>query len=592
MLIIFIGFHSIFGKSKIEQINEIVGRYYHLGLFNGCILVAENGQKIYESAMGYTDFNRNELLTLDHRFRLASLSKQFTAMAMMILDERDSLSINENVRKYLPELPYRYIQIKHLLTHTSGLPDYGMLLDEHWDIENKFKDRRSIVSNEDAFKLLIELEPQTNFFAGQRYEYSDTGYMLLALIVERVTGMQFQDFIKEAIFKPLQMSDSYVNRSTGILDATRRAKGYRLNDLHTGYESYDFHYQNGMYGDGGVISTVRDLFKWDQALYTDILVSETMLQRAFSPFMLYDSTFSDYGFGWSIISTDSGKIFAHGGSWLGYRTFILRYPESKSTVIQLCNMPGINDGELAFKIYDILKGKSVEMPQKSIANELMEIINNSDMGSARDKFYSVLGQKNSNYRIDENELLDLSHRLMDLEKIPEAIEILRLCTVAFPNSVQVYNDLAQIYLLIDEGELAIDCLQKSLILNPENNLAAELLSDLNLEFDRAPTRTIHFRVIPKIIVEGDDLYITGNHSNLGSWNPGAIKLYEEHDRTWTREVKLNEGMMVEYKITRGHWDNEAVNEQGLVPPNYTFKVQSDTTIEVNVANWKDLMGDN
>ena len=592
MMIVLTGYESISAQSKIDQIDTLVIRYYELGLLNGCILVADHGNIIYERALGYTDYRRNTELTLDHGFKLASLSAPFTAMAIMILHERGSLSLNDNVRKHLPELPYQYIRIRNLLTHTSGLPDYGAILDEYWDVDNKFKDRRRIVANEDALKLLIEHNPQTNFFPGQHFEYCDTEYMLLALIIERVSGMRFHDFLADNIFTPLKMDNSYVDEPTGMLNTARLAKGYRLNDLHTGFEPFEFHYQNGIYGNNGVVSTVHDLFKWDQSLDSDKLVNQSMMKQAFTPVMLNDSSFTDYGFGWSIKRTDRGRVVAHNGSWLGYRTYMLRDLEAQTTIVQLCNMPGIDDGDLASKIHDILNNRDFEMPKKSIADELMEIIHNSGINAAREKFRLILKEHTSEYRIDEKELIALGKRLVEMDKLPEAIEILRLCTMAHPNSVQGYNNLAQIYLLIDEGELAIDCLQKSLILNPENNLAEELLMDLNLEFDKAPLITVSFLVIPEVIVEGDEIYISGNHSNLGSWNPGAIQLYEEHNRTWTRKVKLNEGMLAEYKITRGNWNTEAIyNDQGSAPFKNFFKVKSDTTIEVKVANWKDLLGE-
>jgi len=579
----------VYSESKIQSIDKLVNHYYEFGLLNGCVLVAQNNKIIYENAFGFTDFKRHEKITLDHKFRLASVSKQFTAMAVMILNERDSLSYNDRIRTYFPELPYRYIRIRHLLTHTSGLPDYGALVDEYWDIENKFKDKRKVINNEDVYQLILEHNPPTNFFPGQRYEYCNTGYLLLALIVEKVTGQSFQEFVKTNIFDPLNMNDSYVNPDSGILPDKKRAFGFRTNDQHTGYEPYDNHYQNGLCGDGGIISTVHDLYKWSQALDSDKLVSQETLERAFSAFMLNDSSFSNYGFGWSIIPDDSGKIVAHGGSWLGYHSFILKNFRQNATIIQLTNKPGINRGELVFRISGILNGEAIDMPTISLADELMKIINTVGVKHAREKFFKVYGAEQSEYHINETELMELSERLVAMEKIPEAIEILKLCTLAYPNSFQFYNGLAENYFLIDEGELAIECLQKSLILNPENNLAGEILKDIGLEFDNPPFRTVTFRVIPEVPIKRGNLFITGNHSNLGNWNPGAVKLFEEHDGSWTRRVRLNEGMVVEYKITRGDWSKEAVNEDGSIPPNYIFKVKNDTTIEINVSNWKDLI---
>ena len=351
-----------FAQKNADKIDELINRYHKFGKFNGCILVAERGKIIYENALGFANTDQTEKLTLEHSFRLASVSKQFTAMAIMILKERGKIGYQDDVRKYFQEFPYKNIIIRHLLTHSSGLPSYSALLGQYWDTTNAGLDEREVASNNDALKLLVDHQPQLKFNPGERYEYCNTGYMLLALIVERISGQSFQKFMKLNVFQPLGMGNTYVNEPTGILPEKKRAHGFKPNSEGEGFIPYDYHYQNGMFGDGGIISNIKDMYKWDRALYTEQLVSKPTLDEAFSPIILNDSSKVNYGFGWSIIPIEEGMIVAHGGGWLGFNSFILRETTRKITIIQLCNMPGIPKDDLAFTIYDILNGRDHSLP--------------------------------------------------------------------------------------------------------------------------------------------------------------------------------------------------------------------------------------
>jgi CubicO group peptidase (beta-lactamase class C family) len=349
---------------KIDRIDEVVNRYKELGEFNGCVLVAENGKIIYEKVSGIAHSETGESLTVEHRFRLASVSKQFTAMAAMILKEQGKLSYDDDIQKYLPELPYKGVTIRHLLTHTSGLPDYTSLLEVHWDVEHKGTMMRKIATNTDVLGYLIKYKPSVKFTPGEKHSYCNTGYNLLAIIVERISKMSFQEFMRVHIFEPLDMKDSFVNERNGLNPDEKRARGILPGPDNIGFVLSDFHYQNGMYGDGGIYSTLEDMFRWDQALYSEKLVSRETIAEAFTPSKLNGGELVDYGFGWSLINTEEGKVVAHGGGWLGFRAFILRDLESKNTVIQLCNMPGISKGALAFTILNILHGKEYDLPKK------------------------------------------------------------------------------------------------------------------------------------------------------------------------------------------------------------------------------------
>lgn len=355
--------HPCLAQTKVQKIDELMRTYFENGLFNGAVLVSENGKVIYNKCFGIADPETKENIQLDSQFRLASVTKQFTAMAVMILHERGKLNFDDDIKKYLPELPYSGITIRHLLTHTSGLPSYLPMFEVYWDIEHKGTTNRKTPTNKDALNLLVEHHPLVLFRPGERYEYCNTGYMLLALVVERVSGIEYDEFMKANIFAPLGMKNTLVYSLIKNQKMKRRVYGYKMSLDETEYISTDYSYLNAIVGDGGMYSTVEDMFLWDQALYTEKLVSESTLAEAFTRVTLNNGHKSEYGFGWSVIDDEEGKIVAHGGGWCGFRTFILREIEQRNAVILLCNNSKMRRGDIAFKIREILHGRDVALPK-------------------------------------------------------------------------------------------------------------------------------------------------------------------------------------------------------------------------------------
>jgi len=351
-------------------IDALVDRHIELDKLNGSLLVAMDREIIYERVHGLADYSTGEELTIDHRFRLASVTKQLTAVGVLVLVQDRQLALEDSVERYLPGFPYPGVTIRHLLTNTSGLPDYGGLLESHWDVAQADTGRRKIVTNRDVYDILLEEAPPAEFEPGERYAYCNTGFNLLALIVEEVSGQTFPEFMRTRVFGPAGMKDTFVNASDGTLPTERRARGHGPDEAGRGWVVADEHYQNGLYGDGGVYSTVRDLFRYDQALYDGSLVRPDLLEEAVSQARLNDGTMSDYGFGWSVITDERGDFVAHGGGWAGFSPFFVRDYHNGNTVIQLTNRPGIRRGELAFAIYEIMHGGEVELPETAMAEAL------------------------------------------------------------------------------------------------------------------------------------------------------------------------------------------------------------------------------
>jgi len=304
--------------------------------FSGIVLVAEDGKILFEKAIGFRTFETKTPLQSTDIFELASLSKQFTAMIVMMCKEKKMLSFDDPVEKYLA-IPYKGITIRQLLTHTSGLPDYQAIMDEYWD-------KSKVAGNPDILEYLNRYAPPLIFEPGERYDYSNTGYVLLASIAEKVSGKDFVEQAEEWIFKPLGMKDTGIRTLEEKAAVANFAAGHLKDSLGNYVNANKFHssdytvWLGNRKGPGRVSSTAQDLMKWDQALYTQKLVKKETLDEAFSPTLLNDETRSYYGFGWEVEpKSPFGKMVMHTGDNPGYQTIIVRFIEENKTIILFNN---------------------------------------------------------------------------------------------------------------------------------------------------------------------------------------------------------------------------------------------------------------
>lgn len=325
--------------------------------FSGVVLVADHGKPVYHKAFGYRNFDTKEPMEVNSIFELASVSKQFTAMTIMILREDGKLDYDDPIEKYIPRLPYPGITIRNLLNHTSGLPDYQSVMDEHWD-------KTKVAGNEDNIAYLIKYKPAKNFEPGEKYEYSNTGYMLLASIAEKASDKDFIQFCHDRIFDPLQMRDTDIRSKEQKLKLGNMAWGYQYVEEKQRFVSADS-FPSSNYtvwlgdrkGPGRISSTASDLLKWDQALYGEKVVKKETLEEAFAPAKLNNDSISNYGFGWSIINdTPMGKIVWHNGDNPGYKTHIFRYIDADKTWIVLCNNAHAKYRELVVGVGGMVEG--------------------------------------------------------------------------------------------------------------------------------------------------------------------------------------------------------------------------------------------
>jgi CubicO group peptidase (beta-lactamase class C family) len=338
-------------EKKAKQIDKIFTRLAKGNWFNGTVIYGERGKIIYQGAFGYSDLRKKESLTTKSSFQLASVSKMFTAMAIMILKETGKLNYDDEVCKFIPEFPYEKITIRHLLNHRSGLPRYMSVAHENW--ENK----TIPLTNQDMLNLFVKHEPAQYFKADKGFHYCNSNYSFLANIVEQISETSFDEFVKQKIFIPLEMNNSFVYNMNGDSLVSQYisegVQGHRNKGWRNIKERND--YLNGVMGDKGVYSSVEDLFKFNIALDSGLLVSKENLKDAFSPGSpKYWKRKNNYGFGWRIKSKEDSTVF-HYGWWKGFRAFYLRDMKNDKVIISLSNK---DKGPGSSVLWDIIHEES------------------------------------------------------------------------------------------------------------------------------------------------------------------------------------------------------------------------------------------
>jgi CubicO group peptidase (beta-lactamase class C family) len=350
-------------KELESQLDSIFQYYHRRRGFNGTVMVTKYDKVVFKGAYGYSDLARKEPLDTETAFQLASVSKQFTAMAIMILQERGIVSYEDLVQEYIPDFPYEGITIRQLLTHRSGLSNYTYFSDDLWP------DRQVPITNDDVIGLMKSHQPQVYYQPNVRFDYSNTGYFLLASIVEKATGEPFASFLHHNIFEPLEMHNTFTHSDS--LPYGKVATGHTRNRRKRMPD-----YLDTVLGDKGMYSTVEDLYKWDQALYTEKLVKKETLEEAFSNSQNLKRKYNeDYGFGWRLRDLKNGeRVVYHAGLWHGYNTYLLRNPNDHSAIIILSNL---SNGSLKF-VQDLQDFLYPEMPPHQLAGSEEQPDHNGD----------------------------------------------------------------------------------------------------------------------------------------------------------------------------------------------------------------------
>ncbi len=312
---------------KAKEIDKYFSNLYRKKVFNGNVLVAQEGKIIFQKSYGYVDIRTKEPLSVKSVFQLGSVSKQFTATAILQLYEQGKLSLQDSIQKFFPRFPYKNITIHELLCHRSGLMNYIYYCD------SQPIDKSKPLSNFGVIKCLTDSMPAPYFRSNKQFNYSNTGYMMLAAVVEKVSGMHFRDYMKKNIFEPLRMKNTYIYNHNAPYKSPYLVKGYEYGRIEANPDFLD-----GVVGDKGVYSNLYDLYLWDQGLYKEIIISKKILDLAFQPYGKSKRARKNYGYGWrNYYLPDSTKIIYHAGWWHGYQSLLVRSEKDMSTIVVLKN---------------------------------------------------------------------------------------------------------------------------------------------------------------------------------------------------------------------------------------------------------------
>jgi len=497
---------SVLAQDKAAKIDEVMTAANKYRLFNGSVLVAENGKVIYKKGLGLAQMEWNIPNTTDTKFRLGSITKQFTSALILQLVDQGKVKLDAKLAEYLPA--YRKdigdkITVHQLLNHTSGIPSYTSLPGFFNDVS-----RNPYTVDEFVKKYAsnnLEFEP------GSKFSYNNSGYFLLGAIIEKVTGQTYEQVLKERIFEPLGMKNTGYDHHANIIE--KRASGYQK--IPTGYVNAPYLDMSIPYAAGSLYSTVEDLYLWDQALYTDKIVS------AASRELMYKPTLSDYAYGWVITKAKLGNgsetvpKIAHGGGINGFNTVIVRFPEQKHLIVMLDNTSqGGNLDRLERALTNILFNQPYEAPRMPIADVLHKTIADKGIEAGLAQFRDLKATQGNVYDFSEPELNTLGYQLLRERKIKEAIEVFKLNVELYPKGFNTYDSLGEAYMVSGNNELAALNYKKSLELNAQNTNATEMLKRLESKPVAVDAKTYdaypgEYEVSPtfmvKIFKEGDKL---------------------------------------------------------------------------------------
>lgn len=518
-IIAFITATNALAQQNVQKIDALLKQYYDYGQFNGSVLVAEKGKIIYEKGFGLANMEWSIPNQPDTKFRIGSVTKQFTAALVLQLVEEGKIKLDGTIADYLPD--YRKdtggkVTVHQLLNHTSGIPSYTGRPDFFAEVS------RNPYSVADFVKKFasgdLEFEP------GSKFSYNNSGYFLLGAIIEKVTGKPYETVLKERILAPLGMTNTGYDHHAPILQ--KRASGYEKTP--TGYVNAAYLDMSLPYAAGSIYSTVGDLYKWEQSLFEDKILSAESKKLMFTPGL------GNYGYGLIIADRPIGKtdlktkVIQHGGGINGFNSLLTRLVDKQQTIILLDNVGlGRYHGNITNSITNILNGQPVESPKRSIAETLYKIAVEKDVASAVAEYRKLKAENSPTYDFSENELNTLGYQLVGMKRTKDAIEIFKLNVEMFPKSANPYDSLGEAYLADDQKDLALANYKKAAELDPANANAVQIVRRLEGKEIKVDSSGFDAYVGEYQITERLTLTITKEGDKLFAQMAGQEKLAAE-----------------------------------------------------------------
>ena len=461
--------------TKAEKIEEIVGLYSEYEGFNGAVLVSHEGEVVFKKGFGFSNLEWDISNQIDTKFRIASITKPFTAILIMQLVAEGKLDLHKPISTYLPDYSKNngdQITTHHLLSHTSGTRrDYEDKL-----TKNKYPDRyRTGEIVQQYSNLPLEFEP------GEKFAYSNTGYHTLAYLIETISGKSYEALLQENILDPLGMKNTGVDKHRTLLK--NRAYGYfkGFGD----YYNQDFGDMSAIMGVGNIYSTVEDMFLLDQALYTEKILLKKYVDLMFEKHISDPAYGGFYGYGWEMKEKPIGnnsetvETIGHSGSMQGFTALFTRIPATNSSIVFFNNTGRAFLNAMTTAITGIINDKPYDFPLKPLALFMKKTIEKE--GIEKGILFYKQHKDLDDYYVSEKELIVAGYKYLQADNVGYAAEIFKLSTEVFPDRDNPYDSYAEALMILGKNEEAIKNYKKSLELNPKNYNAVKMLKKLGVE---------------------------------------------------------------------------------------------------------------
>lgn len=477
---------------KTKRMDSLLTVMIEHGLFNGSVLVAEDGKAIYQKSFGMASLESKRPNSDTTQFNIASVSKPFVSVAVLQLVQNARVNLDQSFASFFPEFPYKEVTIRQLLNHTSGLPQL-----ERYEEKKVREQPDKRITTQEAYADLLELKPPVNFSPGDNWRYNNTNYLLLALLIEKVSGMPFASYMKKHVFLPAGMKHTYVRP----VDAPNTPR-YMLPTMYTfDYKNVDsvnpnkyftYFHLGGIHGPGNIVSTLQDLLQFDRALYSEKLIREWLLNEAYTPVVLNNgkpffmgTSTRTYGLGWNIYHNKTAPIYKfvfHDGHIVGLSTVLHRNPEKKQTIILYDNYnnPPII---LMVALNNILNGQPLGKVRvtSSLARHYGHELITKGADQAITKFHEMRSDT-TRYHLEELEMNALGYELLSKDDHPDhltlSLEAFKVNTLLFPKSANAYDSYADALMKNGKSDEALRMYRKSLDLNPNNENAKRALQKI------------------------------------------------------------------------------------------------------------------
>lgn len=459
-----------------SKIDSIYRKLNSNNLFNGEILVSHKNEIIIHKHYGSSNLISKERFNENSIFEIASLSKPFTLVAVSRLVEKKKLAFDDKVVKFIPELPYRDITIEQLITHTSGIPNS----------DGFFKDERArgeIITNDKLLELLVRGNIKLLFNPGEKWQYSNTGYIILAIIIERVTGKEFREACKELIFYPLGMLSTSIPSYTESMNDKNYVNDYIFNYADAGYmdpkvyPSFDnVTFTANMYGDQGICTNALDLYRFSKMFSKKDFISESTFEKFLSPRHVFSSSNGAYSFGWFVeMDSIAGVSLNHSGGYCGYRSIFQYFIDGEYLIIILSNIE-----TPIYKLRDIITSclfkRNIEIPRKSYVKDISFYLQKDKIGGSN--VTELPSYDTLIHIIDYNEIDYLITDLIDNNEFQKAKIAAAKFIKEFPEYCKSYQYLGELYLKDGNTKESLELFEKVLELDSENTDVREMIDKL------------------------------------------------------------------------------------------------------------------